>query len=137
MGRGSPRRGSRNIDKRQKGKKGEKGNDINRAHKNPQPQFPLWKSIQHIYETHEILRSMIFSTVSCLESDNDVSTSNRKHRLNCCHNGKYTIPAFKPVPPELMNTFTSKELERAQRGYNGLFSFTALGAGGVDKISWT
>ena len=45
-------------------------------HKNPQPHFPLWKSIQHIYETHEILRSMIFSTVSCLESDNDVSTSN-------------------------------------------------------------
>ena len=36
----------------------------------------LWKSIQHIYETPEILRSMILSTVSCLESDNDVSTSN-------------------------------------------------------------
>ena len=82
MGRGSPRRGSRNIDKRQKGKKGKKGkkgNEINRAHKNPQPQFPLRKSIQHIYETHEILRSMIFSTVSCLESDNDVSTSNNHH----------------------------------------------------------
>jgi len=61
----------------------------------------------------------------------------RKHRLNCCNNGKYTIPALKPVPPELMNTFTSKEFQRAQRGYNGLFSFTALGAGGVDKRSWT
>ena len=36
----------------------------------------LWKSIQHIYETPEILRSMILSTVSCLRSDNDVSTSN-------------------------------------------------------------
>ena len=35
-----------------------------------------WKSIQHIYETLEILRSMIFSTVSCLQSDNGVSTSN-------------------------------------------------------------
>ena len=70
MGRGSPRRGSRNIDKRQK------GNDINRAHRNPQPKIPLRKSIQHIYENPEILRSMIFSTVSCLQSDNGVSTSN-------------------------------------------------------------
>ena len=29
-----------------------------------------------MYETPEILRSMILSTVSCLQSDNDVSTSN-------------------------------------------------------------
>ena len=35
-----------------------------------------WKSIQHTYETPEILRSLILSTVSCLQSDNDVSTSN-------------------------------------------------------------
>ena len=34
-----------------------------------------------------------------------------KHRLNCCNNGKYTIPALKPVPPELMNTFTNKEFK--------------------------
>ena len=56
----------------------------------------------------------------------------RKHRLNCSNNGKYTIPPLKPVPPELMNIFTSKEFQTAQRGYNGLFSFTALGAGGVE-----
>ena len=31
----------------------------------------------NIYETPEILRSMIFSTVSCLQSDNGVSTSNK------------------------------------------------------------
>ena len=60
----------------------------------------------------------------------------RKNRLNCCTNGKYTIPALKPVPPELMN-LSSKEFQRAQRGHNGFFSFTALGAGGVDEISWT
>ena len=66
-GRGSPRRGSR--------KRGpEKETEINRAHKNPQHKIPLWKSIQHIYETPEILRS-IFSTDSCLQSDNGVSTS--------------------------------------------------------------
>ena len=70
MGRGSPRRGSGNIDKRQK------RNDINWAHKSPQHQIPLWKSIQHIYETPEILRSTIFTTVSCLQSDNGVCTSN-------------------------------------------------------------
>ena len=52
-----------------------KENEINRAHKNPQHKIPLWKSVQHIYETPEILRS-IFSTDSCLQSDNGVSTSN-------------------------------------------------------------
>ena len=53
----------------------------------------------------------------------------RKHRLNCCNNGKYTLPALHPVPPELMNKFRSREFQRAQRAYNGLFRFTALGAG--------
>ena len=83
-GRGSPRRDSR---KRERwgvvalavvethwGKE----TDINRVHKNPQQKIALWKSIQHIYETTEILTyfSLILSTVSCLQSDNDVSTSN-------------------------------------------------------------
>ena len=53
-----------------------KRTDINRVHKNPQHRIALWKSIRHIYETPEILYSMILSTVSCLQSDNDVSTSN-------------------------------------------------------------
>ena len=48
---------------------------MNRAHKNPQHKIPSWKSTQYIYETPEILRS-IFSTDSCLQSDNGVSTSN-------------------------------------------------------------
>ena len=52
-----------------------KETEINRAHVNPQHKISLWKSIQHIYETPEILRS-IFSTDSCLQSDNGVSTSN-------------------------------------------------------------
>ena len=50
--------------------------DIIRAHKNPQHKIPLWKSIPHIYGTPIILRS-IFSTDSCLQSDNGVSTSNK------------------------------------------------------------
>ena len=61
---------------RRRDKRDTKQTDINRAHKNPQHKIALWKSIQHIYETPEILRSMIPSTVSCLQSDNDVSTSN-------------------------------------------------------------
>jgi len=80
-GRGSPRRGSRKrerwgvvalavIETQKK-----RHTEINRAQKNPQPKIPLWKSIQHIYETPEIVRS-IFSTDSCLQSDNGVSTSN-------------------------------------------------------------
>ena len=65
MGRGSPHC-SRDP---------EKETEINRAHENPQQKISLWKFIQYIYETPEIIRS-IFSTASCLQSDNDVSTSN-------------------------------------------------------------
>ena len=61
---------------RRRDKRDTKQTDINRAHKNPQHKIALWKSIQHIYEPPEIIRSMILSTVSCLESDNGVSTSN-------------------------------------------------------------
>ena len=104
MGRGSPWRGSRDIHRRDScavvvkawwpvryrwgvvalgvvaGQETSvaietKANEINRAHKNPHHKIPLWKSIQHIYKTPEILRS-IFSTDSCLQSDNGVSTSN-------------------------------------------------------------
>ena len=59
-----------------------KQSDISRAHKNPQHKNVLRKSIQHIYETPEILHSMIFSTVSCLQSDNGVSTSNNPPARN-------------------------------------------------------
>ena len=56
--------------------KGTKRTDINGGHKNPQHKIAMWKSIQHTYQPPEILRSLILSTVSCLQSDNDVSTSN-------------------------------------------------------------
>ena len=36
-----------------------------------------------------------------------------------------------------MTTFRGNQFQREQRAYNGLFSFTALGAGGIDKKSWT
>ncbi len=61
----------------------------------------------------------------------------RQCRFNCCNSGKYTIPALKPVPSNLMAIFTSKHFQKAQRAYNGLFSFTALGAGGIEKKTWT
>ena len=61
----------------------------------------------------------------------------KRHRLHCCNKGKYAIPSLKPVPPELMTTFRGNRFQRGQKAYNGLFSFTALGAGGIDKKSWT
>ena len=52
----------------------------------------MWKSIQHIYETPEILRPMIFSTVSCLQSDNGVSTSNKiRCSITCAKHGPIQI----------------------------------------------
>ena len=90
MGRGSRRGGSRKRDKRGKSDKREdKENEINRAHKNPQHKMPLWKSIQQIYETSKILRS-IFSTDSCLQSDNGVSTS----KNNNSNNNNISVPCF-------------------------------------------
>ena len=74
MGRGSPWRGSRKRETQEETIETIE-TEINRAHKNPQHKIPLWKSIQHIYETPEIIRS-IFSTDSCVKSDNGVSTSN-------------------------------------------------------------
>ena len=71
-GRGSPRRGSR--EKERWGvvalavietQKEETHTEINRAHKNPQPEIPLWKSIQHIYETPENLRSIFRRILVC------------------------------------------------------------------------
>lgn len=44
---------------------------------------------------------------------------------------------MKPASAELLNIFSSNKYRGAQRGYNGLFSFTALGAGGIQKRSWT
>ena len=63
VGRGSPRRGSR-----------KKTLKFTEHTKNPQHKIPLYKSIQHIHEPPEILRS-IFSTDFCLQSNNGVSTS--------------------------------------------------------------
>ena len=64
----------------------------------------------------------------------------RKHRVNCCNNGKYTIPALISVLPELMNTLQVNSFKGHRDDITAYFevcSFTALGAGGVDKWSWT
>ena len=75
----SPRRGSRKRERwgvvalgEVAGK--ERHTEINRTHKKPTTRNPVVQ-IQYIYETPKILRS-IFSTDSCLQSDNGVSTSN-------------------------------------------------------------
>ena len=61
----------------------------------------------------------------------------RKHRLDCCNSAKYTILPLQPVSPELVNIFSNKKFRRAQRRYSGLVSFTAIGAGGIQKRTWT
>ena len=70
MGRGSPRRGSRNLNKRQKGM-------ILIVHiKTHNPNSRCGNLSNTYTKPPKFSVLMIFSTVSCLESDNDVSTSN-------------------------------------------------------------
>lgn len=56
---------------------------------------------------------------------------------NCCNNGRQTINRLIPMPPHLSQIFRTPHFRGAQRRYNGLFSFTALGAGGIQKRTWT
>ena len=57
--------------------------------------------------------------------------------LNCCKSGAAVIPRLRPVNDHIWRLFSSKEFSYYQRKYNGLFSFTALGAGGCDNRTWT
>jgi len=41
------------------------------------------------------------------------------------------------IPSHLQDIFGSAKFRSAQRRYNGLFAFTGLGAGGIEKRSWT
>ena len=47
------------------------------------------------------------------------------------------MPRLRPIPSHLQDVFGSARFRSAQRRYNGLFAFTALGAGGIGKRSWT
>ena len=44
---------------------------------------------------------------------------------------------LKSVGPSLWNLFNLTEFRNSERKYNSLFSFTALGTGGLEKRTWT
>lgn len=57
--------------------------------------------------------------------------------LNCCKSGAAAIPRLRPVSDHIWHLFNSREFSTYQRKYNGLFSFTALAAGGCENGTWT
>jgi len=48
--------------------------------------------------------------------------------INCCSNGKYVVEPLLPLPPDIARLFQTRHFLTNQRRYNGLFSFTAMGA---------
>lgn len=61
----------------------------------------------------------------------------RSNRYSCCQSGKQAIHPLLPVPSHIQYIFDTPTFQDAQRSCNGLFSFTALGAGGIDRRTWT
>ncbi|CAM9337287.1 unnamed protein product, partial [Scytosiphon promiscuus] len=55
--------------------------------------------------------------------------------INCCSRGKYVIEPLTPLPPDILTMFESRHFLLNQRRYNGLFSFTAMGA--APTPTWT
>ena len=59
--------------------------------------------------------------------------------LNCCHNGKVSLPELSPYPEELKdllinNSVQAKNFRDYIRQYNSAFAFASLGAN-IDKIT--
>jgi len=55
--------------------------------------------------------------------------------LNCCSGGKYVVEPLVPLPAHIEDLFKTKHFQQNQRRYNGLFSFTAMGA--APSPTWT
>lgn len=51
--------------------------------------------------------------------------------------GAAVIPRLRPVSDQIRRLFNSEAFSTSQRKYNGLFSITALGAGGCEPKNWT
>lgn len=60
-----------------------------------------------------------------------------ERRYNCCNDGQQSIHPLAPIDPSLLRIFESPRFKASQRAFNNLFSFTALGAGGLRKRTWT
>ncbi|CAN0592480.1 unnamed protein product, partial [Laminaria digitata] len=48
--------------------------------------------------------------------------------INCCGKGQYVVHGLKPLPPDVLITFSSRQFLKRQRTYNSTFCFTCLGA---------
>ncbi|CAN0457053.1 unnamed protein product, partial [Laminaria digitata] len=48
--------------------------------------------------------------------------------INCCGKGQYVVHGLKPLPPDVLRTFRSRQFLKRQRTYNSTFCFTCLGA---------
>lgn len=59
----------------------------------------------------------------------------REERINCCSNGKYVVEPLIPLPEDVESLYTTRHFLQHQRRYNGLFSFTAMGA--APSPTWT
>ena len=77
---------------------------------------------------------------------NDPDNFTRQHRdaqlwwektpLSCCKSGAAVIPRLRPVSGHNWRIFNSEEFSTSQRKYNGLLSYTALGARGCEPKTW-
>ena len=103
------------------------------------------KGIQEFNSMTHIPDSNIFENTVLTHEDNYVCPhcgamlwkEERKNKYNCCKNGEYATHPLRPIPADVWDIFYSSEFSRNQRRYNSLFSFIALGAGGMDKRTWT
>ncbi|CAM9593321.1 unnamed protein product, partial [Ectocarpus fasciculatus] len=59
----------------------------------------------------------------------------REEHINCCSNGKYVAEPLLPLPDYVEQMYTTRHFLENQRRYNGLFSFTAMGA--APSPTWT
>lgn len=69
----------------------------------------------------------------CRHCDVVLWKEERQRRYSGCNQGKYATNSLHEVHPKLWEVFHSQELHYSQRGYNSLFSFTALAADGMQK----
>ena len=59
----------------------------------------------------------------------------REETINCCSSGKYVVEPLIPLSSDVEELYKTKHFLQNQRRYNGLFSFTAMGA--APTPTWT
>lgn len=52
----------------------------------------------------------------------------REESINCCGKGKYVVHRLKPLPADVLSTFSTRHFLQRQSAYNSTFCFTCLGA---------